>query len=218
TGAWSAAKKERVFNAFMKYSSVPIINMESNLYHPCQALADVMTMQESSSGLAGRKVLLTWAYHPKALPTATANSFALLTSRYGADLTILRPEGFDLDPMIQQMIEKNVHESGGTLTVTSDVEKGYTGADFVYAKSWGSLRYYGNWEAEKPIREKLRDWQVTPEKMDLTNKGRFMHCLPVRRNIVVADNVIDDPGSLVIRQAENRLHAQKGLLTYLLQE
>jgi N-acetylornithine carbamoyltransferase len=213
---WVTAKKDQMFREFMKSSKVPIINMESNLYHPCQALADIMTVQENYQKVQGKKFLLTWAYHPKALPTAVPNSAALIASRFGMDVTILRPKGFDLDPQITKTIKANTEENGQKLHLTDDIEQAYTGAHVVYAKSWGNLNYYGNWDEEKTLREKYATWQVTSKLMAQTNKALFMHCLPVRRNVVVADEVIDSPTSVIYEQAENRLHAQKGLLTKLI--
>ncbi|MHA1917930.1 MAG: N-acetylornithine carbamoyltransferase [Candidatus Ranarchaeia archaeon] len=213
---WEVAKRDEMLNKFMEYSPVPVINMESNLYHPCQALADIMTIKEKQNNVKGKKFLLTWTYHPKPLPTAVPNSAALIASKFGMDVTLLHPKEYDLDNKIMSNIEENIKNNGSSLEITDDIDSAYDGADVVYAKSWGSLNYYGTWDKEIEIRKKYTNWQVTEDKMDKTNNGLFMHCLPVRRNVVVSDQVIDSSNSVIYDQAENRLHAQKGLLTHII--
>lgn len=206
---------EPVLNAFAKHSGVPVVNLESALDHPCQAMADAMTIRQRLGRAKGRKVLLTWAYHPKALPMAVPNSFLLGASRLGVELVLARPEGYDLDPEIVAAAEKNAAASGGTLTVTHDREKAYEGASVVYGKSWGSRTDYGQPEAEAARRAKLVDWRVTEERMARGREAVFMHCLPVRRNVVVDDAVLDGPRSVVLDEAENRLYAQQAILEWM---
>jgi len=191
-----------VIGAFRKYSTVPVINMESALWHPCQAMADAMTIQERLGRIKGRKVTLTWAYHPKSLPMAVGNSFAAIMSQLGADLTIAHPPEFALPKPFLDALPR------APRIVTSKAE-GLDGAQVVYAKSWGGAAYYGKWEEEKKVREGLKSWIC-----DSVPAGAvFMHCLPVRRNVEVSDAVLD--ASAIYDEAENRLHVQKAILSEL---
>ena len=211
-------RAEPVLLSFVEHSGVPIVNLESTLSHPCQAMADVMTLVERLGSPKGRRILLTWAYHPKALPMAVPNSFLLAASRLGADLVFARPEGYDLDPEILREARENARQSGGALAVTDDLEAAYDGAEAVYAKSWGSLADYGKPEAEAARRSKLKDWRVTEPRMRRGKNAFFMHCLPVRRNVVVDDEILDGPRSAVLDEAENRLYAQQAILEWLAKE
>ena len=216
---WERDRQDPIIGSFVTYSGVPIINMESSLYHPNQALADIMTIMENcGTDVRGLPVTLTWANHPNPLPMAVPNSFLLTTALFGMDVRFVRPEGYDLDPMVMERAEKLCSDAGGRLTVTDNVEEGYGGSRVVYAKSWGSLDYYGNRNEEKKHRKKLTHWIVDDEKMAFTDGALFLHCLPVRRNVVVADSVIDSPKSFVYDEAENRLHAQKAVLYSILGE
>ena len=203
---WEEERTDPILNAFAQYASVPIINLESAMHHPCQSLADMLTIREKLG--AGRKrVVLTWAWHPKALPMAVPNSFALAASQMGHDLVIAHPPGYDLD--------NELIESLGA-TVSNDIDAAFTGADVIYAKSWGSKQFYGNTDQDIATRAQYRSkWIVDEEKMSRTNNAIFMHCLPVRRNVIVTDAVIDSPASVVIDEAENRLHVQKAILARL---
>jgi N-acetylornithine carbamoyltransferase len=186
------------------------------ILHPCQELALMMTIKAHCKNPQGKKFLLTWSYHPKPLNTAVANSAAIISTRFGMNLTILRPEGFDLDKDFINIAEKNTEEYGNKINVTADIEEAYRGADFVYAKSWGSLKYYGKWNEEKIIREGLKHYIVDNEKMKLTSNAFFSHCLPMRRNVIAADEVTDSEYSLIYEEAENRLHTEKALLASIL--
>lgn len=211
-------RMEPVLNAFARYSGVPVVNLESTLDHPCQAMADAMTLQQHLGQTAGRRVLLTWAYHPRALPMAVPNAFLLAASRLGVDLVLARPQGYDLDPEIVAGARAQARDSGGALTVTEDPARAYEGVEVVYAKSWGALADYGSPEAEARRRGSLRDWQVTETRMARGRDAVFMHCLPVRRNVVVEDAILDGPRSIVLEQAENRLYAQQAILEWLARE
>lgn len=211
-------RREPVLNAFAKYSGVPVVNLESPLDHPCQAMADALTIRQRLGATAGRRVLLTWAYHPKALPMAVPNSFLLGAARLGADLVLARPKGYELDREIVRTAETLARESGGTVTVTDDLDAAYEGAEVVYAKSWGALADYGAPEAELARRSKLRDWRVTEARMARGKNAIFLHCLPVRRNVVVDDEVLDGPRSAVLDEAENRMYAQQAILEWLAEE
>ncbi len=213
---WVEERRDPVLNAFAKHSDVPVINLESAMHHPCQALADMMTVREKL-GRGKKRVLLTWAWHPKALPMAVPNSFALASAQMGHDLTIAHPRGFELDEELMRDIESHAERAGGSLRLTNDVQEAFDGAEVVYAKSWGSQRFYGAPERDLAERARYRpDWIVDEAKMRRTDEAIFMHCLPVRRNVIVTDAVIDSPSSVVIDEAENRLHAQKAVMAHLL--
>jgi len=205
---WQEERTDPVLNAFAKYASVPIINLESAMHHPCQSLADMLTIREQF-GTGRKRVVLTWAWHPKPLPMAVPNSFALAAAQMGHDLVIAHPPGYDLD---EEMIES----LGQSVEITNDIDAAFTSADVIYAKSWGAKQFYGNTDQDVATRAQYRSkWIVDEEKMSRSNNAIFMHCLPVRRNVIVTDGVIDSPASAVIDEAENRLHVQKAILARL---
>ena len=211
---WAVDKTDPVIGAFAENTEVPLINMESAMWHPCQAVADAQTWKEQ--GLTtGDKIVITWAYHPKALPMAVPNSAVTVAAQRGLDVTVLRPAPFALDRDVMAVAKDFAEEAGGSLRETDELSS-LDGARIVYAKSWGSLDAYGDVDKELSIRESLKSWQVTNEWMSRTDGGKFMHCLPVRRNVVVSDGVLDSDASIVVDQAENRLHAQKALLLTML--
>ena len=214
---WETERTDPILNAFKKYASVPVINLESAMHHPCQAMADMMTIHEKLGG-EKKKVLLTWAWHPKPLPMAVPNSFALAAAQFGHDLRIAHPVGYDLDDELLAEIEQQAATNGGSIELVNDVKGAYDGIEVVYAKSWGGKQFYGSAEDDIEFRQNLRhDWIVDESKMGQTNDAIFMHCLPVRRNVIVTDGVIDGPRSVVIAEAENRLHVQKAIMTELIQ-
>jgi N-acetylornithine carbamoyltransferase len=213
---WEEERTDPVLQAFAKYSEVPVINLESAMHHPCQALADMMTIRERL-GDGRKRVVLTWAWHPKPLPMAVPNSFALAAAQLGHDLVIAHPDGYALDDELMQTVRAQAAAAGGSVTVTNDANNAFAGARVVYAKSWGSRRFYGKKEQEIEERAHYRaQWIVDEAKMARTDNAIFMHCLPVRRNVIVIDGVIDSPASVVIDEAENRLHAQKAILEEVL--
>ena len=213
---WEEERTDPVLAAFAKYSEVPIINLESAMHHPCQALADMMTIREKL-GAARKRVVLTWAWHPKPLPMAVPNSFALAAAQMGHELVIAHPSGYELDDELMAGIQGQAARAGGKVEVTNNVEAAFAGADVIYAKSWGAKQFYGKPEREIEERAQYRkQWIVDEQKMARTNKAIFMHCLPVRRNVIVTDGVIDSGASVVIDEAENRLHVQKAIMTKVL--
>ena len=213
---WEEERADPVLNAFAKYSEVPIINLESAMHHPCQSLADMMTIQEKLG--AGRKrVLLTWAWHPKPLPMAVPNSFALAAAQMGHELVIAHPPGYELDDELLKTIKEQSAAAGGTIEFTNDITAAHKGTEVVYAKSWGAKQFYGTPERDIAERAQYREtWIVDEQKMASTNSAIFMHCLPVRRNVIVTDGVIDSEASAVIDEAENRLHVQKAIMANLI--
>jgi N-acetylornithine carbamoyltransferase len=212
---WNVDRQDLTLQAIAKYAGKPVINMET-IVHPCQELALALAMKEKLKTTDGKKFLLTWTFHPKGLNTAVANSGALISTKLGMNLTILRPPGWDLDPLFMDQARANAKAQGGSVTVTDDIEAAYRGADFVYCKSWGNLNYFGRWEEEKKLREPYRHFIVDAKKMALTNGAYVSHCLPMRRNVKMTDEVADSPKSLIIDEAENRLHVQRALLTHVL--
>jgi N-acetylornithine carbamoyltransferase len=214
--SWEEERRDPILNAFAKYSDVPVINLESAMHHPCQAVADMMTVREKL-GKGRKRVLLTWAWHPKPLPMAVPNSFALSASQMGHDLVIAHPPGYELDEELMADMARRAESAGGSLSVTDDVDEAFEGVEVVYAKSWGSRRFYGAPERDMEARAPHRSsWIVDAGKMARTRDALFMHCLPVRRNVIVTDEVIDSKASVVIDEAENRLHAQKAIMTNVL--
>ena len=213
---WKEERTDPILNAFAKYSAVPVINLESAMHHPCQSMADMMTIREKL-GEGRKKVLLTWAWHPKPLPMAVPNSFALATAQMGHDLVIAHPPGYELDDELIETINEQASEAGGSVSVTGDINGAFDGTEVVYAKSWGSKNFYGASEKDSAERAQYRGkWIVDEARMARTNSAIFMHCLPVRRNVIVTDGVIDTPASAVIDEAENRLHVQKAILKELI--
>src|SRR2546421_939723 len=213
---WEEKRTDPILNAFAKYSDVPIINLESAMHHPCQAMADMMTIREKL-GAGRKKVLLTWAWHPTPLPMAVPNSFALAAAQLAHDLVIAHPKGYELDDELMSETRKQATAAGGSVTILNDADEALDGAEVVYAKSWGSRKFYGAPEKEIAERAPYRSqWIVDEGKMARTNSAIFMHCLPVRRNVIVTDGVIDSTASVVIDEAENRLHVQKAILKELI--
>ena len=213
---WSKDREDKLIKSLAKYSSVPVINMET-IVHPCQEMAMMLTLKERMGAVAKRKMVLTWTWHPRPLNTAVANSALMIGTKFGMDVTLLCPEpDYLLDAQFMDAAYANASASGGSLQVSHDIESAYDGADFVYAKSWGALPYYGRPEEEYELRKKYRHFIVNEEKMALTNNGLFSHCLPLRRNIKATDGVMDAPYCLVLDEAENRLHVQKALMMKLL--
>ncbi len=215
---WETERMDPILSAFAKYATVPIINLESAMHHPCQSMADMMTIKEHL-GNGKRRILLTWAWHPKPLPMAVPNSFALAAAQFGHDLTIAHPKGYELDEQLIDEIDRHAAANGGSLEFTDNPNSAFENVEVVYAKSWGGKQFYGNVANDVEFRSNLRsDWIVDEAKMAQTNQAIFMHCLPVRRNVVVTDGVIDSANSVVTDEAENRLHIQKAILTELLKD
>ncbi|MGE5927007.1 MAG: N-acetylornithine carbamoyltransferase [Gemmatimonadota bacterium] len=215
---WAVEREDRVIRDFAHYCEKPVINLESTRRHPCQGLADAMTLREKLGETRGRKFVLSWAWHPKALPTAVPASAAIAAAQCGMDIVVARPDGYDLDPDDMSTIRQVAMASGGSVTVSSDMDEALDGAEAVYVKAWGSLERFGRPEAEAALRAPHRDWRLTAERLRRTKNGGAiaMHCLPVRRNVEIDDAVLDGPSSVVVDQAENRLHAQRALLLELI--
>jgi N-succinyl-L-ornithine transcarbamylase len=189
-----------IINSFAKYAGVPIVNMESAVLHPLQSLTDLITIDEYKKK-ERPKVVLSWAPHVKSLPQAVPNSFAQWMNKAHVEFVITHPPGYELSPQFS-----------GAARLEYDQDKAFEGADFIYAKNWSSYQEYGK------ILSRESSWAISKEKMALTNHAKFMHCLPVRRNLVVNDEVIDSDDSIVIQQAANRLYAAQAVLKVLLDD
>lgn len=189
-------ESEFVIKNLEKYASVPIVNMESATAHPLQALADAITIEEKKA-TKKPKVVLSWAPHPKALPHAVANSFVKMMKELEVDFIITHPEGYELDERITE-----------GCTITNNQEEAFKDADFVYTKNWSSYKDYGN------VLSRDENWMITKDKL---GAAKFMHCLPVRRNVVVEDAVLDSDNSIVIEQANNRTYSAQIVLKKILE-
>lgn len=205
------------FNALRELCSIPQINMESAINHPCQSLADWKTMDELGIPRTGGKFVLSWAYHPRALPLAVPAATVHMAAMRGMDVTVLRPEEFALPDAVMDKARQAAAGSGGSVSETSDRAEALEGAHVVYAKSWSSTTHYGNLPADEEARRGHEDWRVEESWFATAQEdARFMHCLPVRRGVVVADHVLDGPRSVVIQEAQNRMFAQMAVLHQML--
>lgn len=192
--------QEVFFKKIISYSKVPIVNLESATLHPLQSLADVVTIEEFRPIQKRIKIVLSWAPHTKALPHSVPNSFAQWISKlYEVDLVITHPKGYDLN----EQFTKTAH-------ITNNQNEAFYKADFIYAKNWSSFIEYGK------ILSYDTSWMITTQKMDLTNQAKFMHCLPIRRNIVAEDSVLDSNNSIILQQAENRVFAAQAVFIEIL--
>ena len=191
---------EKVINQFVEYAGVPVVSMEGATRHPLQSFADLLTIEEHKTK-ERPKVVLTWAPHPRALPQAVPNSFVEWMRQTDYELVVTHPKGYELAP-----------EFIGDVKVEYDQKKAFEGADFIYAKNWSSYSSYGQ------ILSKDFSWTVDEAKMALTNQAKFMHCLPVRRNVIVTDGVIDSKNSIVIPQAANREVTAQAVLKMILED
>jgi len=189
---------EKVLKSFIEYAAIPVVNMESATGHPLQALTDAITITEHKK-ISKPKVVLSWAPHPKALPQAVANSFVEMMQQMDVDFVITHPVGMELADTITKKVPIDYNQ-----------ENAFKGADFIYVKNWSSFKEYGKIGDDK-------SWKITDAKMKLTNTAKFMHCLPVRRNVVVDDAVIDSENSIVIEQANNRTYAAQLVLKKILE-
>ncbi len=196
---------------------VPLINLESAIDHPCQALGDWKTLDDLGVPAAGGKLVLTWARHPKALPLAVPATVVQMAAARGMDVTVLRPDEYALPEPLMARARTSAALSGGSVAETADRDVGLAGAHVIYAKSWASAAHYGDTLAETELRRRYADWTVDESWFRLAAPGaRFLHCLPVRRNVVVADEVLDGPRSAVVPQAHNRMWAQMAVLHRML--
>jgi N-acetylornithine carbamoyltransferase len=207
---------ERVFRAVDALCEAPLINLESAMNHPCQALADWRTLDELEVPQDG-KFVLSWSYHPRALPLAVPSAVVHMAALRGMEVVVARPEGFALPTAVMEKALAAARTAGGSVTETADRGAALEGAHVVYAKEWGSTAHYGDAQADARLRADLKDWCVREDWFaKAAPRARLMHCLPVRRNVAVADEVLDGPRSTVLREARNRLTVQTAVLYRML--
>jgi N-acetylornithine carbamoyltransferase len=208
---------------FAKWAEIPVINMEDDMYHPCQALADLMTIKEKFGTLEGRKIAITWAYSGKDRTIGVMHSAALLCSRFGMDVTVAHPKGYEFDDHVDKWCKENSERYGGRYELTNDMNEAFRDADIVMPKSWTSNDFLppkkkkAELDGARALAQKYKDWKCTDEKLKLCRKDViYMHCAPVDRVNEVTDEVVDGSHSVVFDQAENRLHAQKAIMTLVM--
>jgi N-acetylornithine carbamoyltransferase len=207
---------ETNFMAMAELVDKPLINLESAINHPCQALADWKTMDDMQVPSTGRFVL-SWAYHPRPLPLAVPAATVHMAAMRGMEVVVARPDGFALPPAVMDKARRAAAMSGGSVRETEDVKDALEGADIIYAKEWGSTRHYGDVAGDAKLRAELLHWCVRNDWFAKTApECRLMHCLPVRRNTAIADEVLDGPRSIVLREAFNRLVVQTAVLYQML--
>jgi N-acetylornithine carbamoyltransferase len=207
--------QDSIIRSFEKYATVPLISMESAVEHPAQALADMMTIRERH-GHEKVKFVLTWAPHVKALPMAVGHSALLAAAHLGLDITIAHPKGFDLAPQYVRQASQIAQSLGGSVEVNFDQQQALKGATIVYAKNWAPASMYGKPQGIIKLAQDFKQWMVTEKS--LADTKTFLHCLPVRRNLEVADSALDCPASAIIDQAENRMWAQAALLEKIFEQ
>lgn len=202
-----------VMNGFRDFATVPTLSMESAREHPCQGLADLMTAREAFGSTRGLPVTLAWAPHIKPLPKAVPNSFLLTAAAAGCEVRVAHPEGFGLDPAVREQAEALARAAGGSVAFTKDLAQAAEGSRVVYAKAWGPATASG---LPASAVKDHPDWMTSPALLAKAARDAiFMHCLPVRRNVEVADGVLDGPWSRVVDEAENRFHVQRSLVQWL---
>ena len=227
---WIYGFANSTMKEFAEYSDVPIINMECDKYHPCQSLADMITVKEKFGGFKGVNFTMSWAYSGSfEKPRAVPQSAILAATKMGMNVTLAHPEGMDLDPDVIEHSKAFAAQTGGSFKITNDFDEGFKDAHVVYPKAWGAAGCFNyvdesgktikeaDHETARNLFEANRDWKTTEDQMALTDKnGIYMHCLPADRDQEVVDSVIDGPQSVVMDEAENRLHAQKAIMTLLM--
>jgi ornithine carbamoyltransferase len=206
---------ENLFSAIDGLCDKPLINMESAANHPCQALADWKTLDEAQVPQRA-KFVLSWAYHPRALPLAVPAAVLHMAAMRGMETVVVRPDSFALPEAVMAKAQNAAAASGGSVSETTDRASAYAGADVIYVKEWGSATYYGDTEADLRLRADLSDWCLREKWLKGAPDARVMHCLPVRRNVAVADEVLDGPRSIVRQEAFNRLAVQMAVLHRML--
>jgi N-acetylornithine carbamoyltransferase len=213
---WQYDRSDPWIRALEEYSDVPVINMET-IIHPCQELALMQTLQEKLGDVSGKQLTVTWTWHPKPLNTAVANSAVMIATKFGMNVKLLCPNAdYLLDEQFMNAAQSNAAQSGGSFNVTHDVEEGYRGSDVIYAKSWGALPFYGDAKSAQASAEQYKHFIVDEQKMNMTDRALFSHCLPLRRNVKATDAVMDADYCVAIDEAENRLHVQKAVMLNLL--
>lgn len=219
---WIIGRGHRVIQEFSRYASIPVLNMEDDLFHPFQALADMMAIKKVFPNPQGKRFVVSYAYSGGLKPLAVPQSSVLIGTQFGMDVVLAHPPGFELEDGVLSAAKQNSDRYGGKITVTNDMKTAFQGADVVYPKAWSCKTFFPPYSpsVDKPgasaYQDRFKDWICTPELMDLTNKARYMHCGPADRGMEVVDEVIDGPASLYFEEAENRLHVQKSVMSMVM--
>ncbi len=227
---WIYGFANATLKEFAHYANNPILNMECDIHHPCQSLADMITIKEKFGGFKGVNVTMSWAYSGSfEKPRAVPQSFIMAAAKMGCNVTIAHPEGFEMDPRIIEESRKMAAMNGTEIKMTNNFDEGFEGAHVVYPKSWGTGACFNyvddagtvvkeaDHDLARSLFEANKDWKTTQKQMDLTARGGiYMHCLPADRDQEVTDDVIDGPQSVVMDEAENRLHGQKAVMALLM--
>ncbi|HEY3315003.1 MAG TPA: ornithine carbamoyltransferase [Bacillota bacterium] len=221
---WKHGAGNQYIREFAKWADIPVINMEDDRFHPCQGMADLLTMQEKWGSLAGRKVVVSWAYSPsKKKPVSVPHTLMVGCSLLGANVVFAHPKGFELEPGVTARAKENAARYGGSFEETTDMREAFRNADAVYPKSWPSLEFLPpaiakpDFEGMDKLFEPNRDWKVDEKMMSLAKPDcLYMHCLPADRGYEVTDEVMDGPHSVIFDQAENRMHAQKAVMSLIM--
>ena len=207
--------QDQAILALADHADVPLLSLESARYHPCQGLADALTLKEYLVNPKGKRFTLAWAPHPKMCGVAVPHSALLAACRLGMQVTVAHPQGYELDPFVLDQAQQLADSEGGHITYSNDLTSACTGADVVYAKAWGSHLDYGSPQQGYTRNQKYAEWTLSRRDFNLQSQA-FMHCLPVRRGVVVEDEILDSPASLVQTQAAYRLCGQMALLIHML--
>jgi N-acetylornithine carbamoyltransferase len=221
---WVWGMGHKVLQEFGEWADVPVINMEDDMFHPCQGMADIMTVREKLPELAGRKLVMSWAYAPDTKkPVSVAHSFLAASSYFGAELVLAHPKGYELHPDVLDQVKKKADLYGGSFTITNDMDEACEGADVIYAKSWTARQFWPPTTDElmegelQRLADAHKDWICDSRRMAMAKKIAFyLHCLPCNRGYEVTSEVIDGPQSAVFDEAENRLHVQKAIMSLLM--
>lgn len=217
---WVYGKANRIVREFAKWADIPVINMECDIYHPCQGMADIMTVREHFGGFSGVKFVMSWAYSPSvAKPLSVPHSAIIAAATVGCDVVLAHPKGLELDDEILKTTESRARESGGSFEIVNDMREAFEGADVVYPKAWTTKQFIPP-VVDKPMLDEAqllfdanKDWICDDAKMSLAKPGvKYMHCLPCDRGFEVTNDVIDGPHSIAFDEAENRLHVQKAIM------
>jgi len=210
-------------NEFAKWADVPVINMEDDLYHPCQAMADIMAVKEAEPKLKGKKFVVSYAYSGGLKPLAVPQSTTLIATQFSMDVVLAHPKGFELDDNVIKAAKENAKRYGGSFEISHDMKEAFEGADFVYPKAWSPKQFVPPYsktvdkDGASAYQNKFKDWTTTMELLDVTKKAYYMHCGPADRGQEVTDEVLDKyKRSLYFEEAENRLHAQKAIMAMIM--
>ena len=214
--SWETDRRDESIRAWAEHARVPVINMESALWHPLQALADMMTIYESLGGFGGRRLAIVWTHSPTPASSAVVHSLLTSAVRLGMDVSIAHPPGYDLDGEVLGRAQAMAESSGATIELGAPREEAVAGAHVVYGRSWQSMEDHGNPTLDASRRSRTGKWIIDEALLARGDDARLMHAGPVRRNLEATDEVLDGPRSMIYEQAENRLHSQKALLLSLL--